>query len=157
MCSSPADRQGHERNDMAYDCPRGHEPRQASARTCCESPRPRATQRHEGDDEETNPAIITGNGALYGRKQDQRPWPQVWLSQPIRERAGDAIRCIQRYRGEMNPAITTGTAPYMGGSRTRGHHHGFYHSNLYRSGQAMLYHVHSGTAGIDEWARNIVL
>ena len=39
---------------------------------------------------------------------------------------------------QMNPAITTGTAPYMGGSRTRDHHHRFYHSNLYGSGLAML-------------------
>ena len=101
MCSSPEDKQGHERNYMSYGCPRGHDPRQASARTCCESPRPRATQRHEGDDEETNPAITTGNGALYGRKQDQRLSPQVL------------------------------------------------YSNLYGSRQAMLHHVHSGTAGID--------
>ena len=44
----------------------------------------------------------------------------------------------------MNPAITTGTSPYMGERRTRGHHHRFYHSNLYGSGQATLYHGHSG-------------
>ena len=49
----------------------------------------------------------------------------------------------------MNPAITTGTSPYMGGSRTRGHHHRFYHSNLYGSGQVTLHHGHSGPVGID--------
>ena len=36
-----------------------------------------ATQRHEGDDEAMNPAITTVNSALYGRKKDQGPSPQV--------------------------------------------------------------------------------
>ena len=38
-----------------------------------------APEQHSGVREMTNPAITTGNGALYGRKQDQELAPQVPL------------------------------------------------------------------------------
>ena len=100
-----------------------------------------------------------GDQTIQGQRHPstQDPWETSKKDQWRDNEHSQQHSGIREYTMRRIQLSPQGTAPYMGGRRTKGHHHRLYQSSLYGSGQAMLSHGHSEPEGIDDGVRSNVL